>query len=137
MENALKGPKANAEAAFRATSGFRLSLSLAAATGPTRHAAVCVRAHVKQLQATAVAQLDFSEFIDFFFLRAAISWYHGKGGASLWCNHVFNSFFFFLNHVLAQTLAMQSNAKEKLNVQKNTWRIWSKFVISAAEKSWN
>lgn len=46
--------------------GF-VSLPLAAATGPTRHAAVCVRAHVKQLQATAVAQLDFSEFIDFFF----------------------------------------------------------------------
>lgn len=52
--------------------GF-VSLPLAAATGPTRHAAVCVRAHVKQLHATAVAQLDFSEFIDFFFLLAAIS----------------------------------------------------------------
>lgn len=49
--------------------GF-VSLPLAAATGPTRHAAVCVRAHVKQLQATAVAQLDFSEFIDFCTLQS-------------------------------------------------------------------
>lgn len=42
--------------------GFFLSLTLAAAT---LHCSVCAK--VKQLQATTLAQLHFSEFIDFFF----------------------------------------------------------------------
>lgn len=79
----------------------------------------CVCSHVKQLQTIAVAQLDFSEFIDFLL-------HTQNQSVDIMVTTV---------PVCGVTMCSEpGNAKEKPNVQK-TWRIWCNFSLKYKNSS--